>query len=51
MSAGWDSNIHIWDIREKKSVGVIFGPNMSGDALDYKNGEVLAGSYSPKENL
>jgi len=51
ISAGWDSNVHIWDIREKKSVGCFYGPSVSGDSLDYKNGTILSGSYRNKEQV
>jgi len=45
ISGGWDCTIQIWDIREGKSVGSIFGPSISGDALDYKKGVILSGSW------
>lgn len=51
VSCGWDSNMLIWDMRVKKSVGVVYGPNLSGDALDIKNGVILTGSYRNKEQL
>lgn len=51
LSGGWDSSIYIWDIREKKSVGSLHGPNISGDALDFKNDEILAGSLRNVDNL
>ncbi len=38
LSSGWDSNVQIWDIRKKGSVGCFYGPSISGDSLDYKNG-------------
>ena len=45
LSGGWDNNVHLWDIRDKKSIGFIFGPNISGDTLDYKDNEILTGSH------
>jgi len=45
ISGGWDSNIHIWDMRTGKSTAVIYGPSLSGDSLDEKDGLILAGSY------
>lgn len=45
LSCGWDSNIHIWDIRERCSVGHFHGPRVSGDSLDFKNNQILSGSY------
>ena len=51
LSCGWDANLLIWDIREKKSVGAFYGPSTSGDSLDYKNGVILTGSYRNKDQL
>lgn len=45
MSGGWDGNVLLWDLREEKSIGNINGPNLTGDSLDYKNGQILTGSY------
>lgn len=45
VSGGWDSNIHIWDIRDRRSIATIYGPSLSGDSLDIKNGLILTGSY------
>ena len=36
LSAGWDGNLLIWDLRDHKCVGTIFGPNLSGDSLDFR---------------
>lgn len=51
ISGGWDSVVHIWDIREGKSVKHLMGPHISGDAIDYKNGTVLTGSHNQKDPL
>ena len=34
ISGGWDQNINIWDIRDKKVVSTIYGPRIGGDAID-----------------
>lgn len=51
MSGGWDGNVHIWDLRVRKSIGAIFGPNISGDTLDYMDQEILTGSHRNKDYL
>ena len=51
LSGGWDSCVYIWDLREKASVGSIPGPNISGEALDYKKGYVVTGSHRGVEAL
>lgn len=51
LSGGWDNNLHIWDLRSRKSVGYIYGPNISGDTIDFKEGEILTGSHRNKEYL
>lgn len=30
LSGGWDTNVHIWDVRVAKSIGNILGPKISG---------------------
>ena len=34
VSGGWDSNLIFWDLKDKKHSGSLFGPNISGDAID-----------------
>lgn len=51
LSGGWDSMVFIWDLREKTSVGYIGGPNISGEALDYRKQMVLTGSHREDDTL
>lgn len=51
ISGGWDSVLHIWDLRQAMSVRTIYGPHLSGDALDFQDGQVLTGSYSNKDQI
>lgn len=51
LSGGWDTNLHIWDLREGKSVACIYGPEISGDAIDYKEGMILTGSCRRKDQI
>ena len=38
VSGGWDSVLHLWDIRQGKSVKAVFGLHVAGDSIDYHNG-------------
>lgn len=51
ISGGWDSVVHIWDVRQKRSAHHFYGPNISGESLDYENGMVLAGCYSAQNQI
>eukprot|EP00826_Nyctotherus_ovalis_P064278 TRINITY_DN9424_c0_g2_i17.p1 TRINITY_DN9424_c0_g2~~TRINITY_DN9424_c0_g2_i17.p1 ORF type:complete len:203 (-),score=64.82 TRINITY_DN9424_c0_g2_i17:145-753(-) len=51
LSGGWDNAIFIWDLREKKSVGLLYGPHICGDSIDLRGDSVLTGSYSNKDVL
>ena len=35
ISGGWDSVVHIWDVRNYKNQHHFYGPNISGESLDY----------------
>lgn len=37
LSGGWDSVIHLWDVRQGKSVKSFFGPHVAGDSIDFQN--------------
>jgi len=51
LSAGWDKTILIWDIRTKKSVDFIFGPEICGDSLDYYDNKILTGSFRDNKQI
>ncbi|KAL4471523.1 hypothetical protein ABPG74_008416 [Tetrahymena malaccensis] len=51
ISGGWDTNVHIWDIRQGKSVGGFIGPKIGGDALDYQNGHILTGANRSRDQI
>lgn len=51
LSGGWDSTVHIWDVRMRRSVGALLGAYMCGDALDVKEDVVVAGSWQPKRQI
>jgi len=51
ISAGWDSVVYFWDIRDKGSFASIYGPAVSGDALDIQGNEILTGSWRNRDQL
>ena len=38
-----DCNVIFWDISENRSIRSFIGPKIVGDAVDYKNGQVITG--------
>ncbi|CAM9514278.1 unnamed protein product, partial [Phaeothamnion confervicola] len=51
LTAGWDNTVQFWDMRAGHSVRSIFGPHISGDALDICGNEILTGSWRPDNPL
>ena len=49
LSGGWDKTIQIYDLREGRTVASIFGPHISGDALDVHDDMIVTGSNRNKE--
>lgn len=43
--------MHLWDLREGKSVRSVFGPHVAGDSIDYNKGEILIGCYAAKNQI
>ena len=51
ITGGWDCNVIFWDIRENKSIRSFIGPKIAGDAIDYKNGQVITGANRARGQL
>jgi hypothetical protein len=51
LSGGWDRTIQIYDLRIGRTIGSIFGPNISGDSMDVYDDMIIAGSNRNKEIL
>ncbi len=51
LSAGWDGTMFLWDVRASKAALSVFGPVISGDALDVHDNLILTGSYRDKDSL
>jgi len=52
LSGGWDNTVFLWDIRIRKAIGSLFGPNICGDCVDtLEDGTILTGSYRDKNQL
>lgn len=49
ISGGWDRTIQVYDIRLGRTVGSMFGPQVSGDALDLYDDMIIAGSNRNKD--
>jgi COMPASS component SWD3 len=49
MSGGWDRTIQLYDVRAGTIIGSIFGPAISGDALDVHEDLIVAGSNRNKD--
>lgn len=51
VSGGWDNTVLLWDIREGKCIGHVYGPHVCGDSIDIRGNEILVGSYSNQDTL
>ena len=53
VSGGWDNTLQIYDIRAKGPVASIYGPQICGDTLDFRNDgcSLIAGSYRHDDAL
>lgn len=44
VTGGWDHTLQLYDLRSDKCIGSMYGPYISGDALDISDDMVLTGS-------
>lgn len=51
ISGGWDSVIHVWDLRQAKSIKSFYGPHVAGDSLDINGNTLLVGCYATKNQI
>lgn len=51
VSAAWDSNLKIYDLRVRKPVATIYGPRPYGDCLDLFDDMCISGNYRTKDAL
>mmetsp|Transcript_31918 Transcript_31918/g.5781 ORF Transcript_31918/g.5781 Transcript_31918/m.5781 type:complete len:159 (-) Transcript_31918:37-513(-) len=45
LSAGWDNNIILWDVRTGNSIRGNYGPHICGDGIDIRGNMILTSSY------
>lgn len=50
-TGGWDKAVHFWDLRSKTSINKLFGYYIGGEAIDFKNDEVVLGNNQPDHQL
>jgi WD40 repeat protein len=43
--------IHVWDLRQLKSIKSFYGPHLAGDSLDFQQNTLLTGCYATKNQL
>ena len=51
ISGGWDSVIHLWDLRQAKSIRSFYGPHVAGDSIDVRDNTILVGCYASKGQI
>jgi hypothetical protein len=51
ITGSWDMTVKIWDLSSGSVVRTIFGPEISGDAVDVHGDVIVTGSHRPKSAL
>ncbi len=50
-SGGWDNTIQFYDVRSGTISNSIFGPHICGDAIDFKDYQLLTASWSSEKQV
>jgi len=50
-SGGWDNTVQFYDLKSQTITNSIYGPHICGDALDFKDHQLLTGSWSTTNQL
>lgn len=51
ISAGWDNNVLLWDLRLRQVSKCMYGPHICGDAIDVCGDSLLTASFRPENQL
>mmetsp|Transcript_14436 Transcript_14436/g.24630 ORF Transcript_14436/g.24630 Transcript_14436/m.24630 type:complete len:196 (+) Transcript_14436:729-1316(+) len=51
VTAGWDQNLKIYDVRQREPIDQLYGPIINGDSLDIFEDLLVVGNDKNKENL
>jgi len=51
VTGGWDNTVQIWDVSLGYAIRSLFGPHISGEAIDIYEDLILCGSYRPENQL
>ena len=46
VSAGWDANVLVWDLRTSGAQQVYYGPYVTSDTIDVKDDLIMVGSHA-----
>jgi len=46
VSAGWDANVLVWDLRTGHAEQVFYGPYVTSDTLDVQDDLIMVGSHA-----
>ncbi len=50
-SGGWDNTVQFYDLRSKTVIGSVHGPHICGDSIDFKEYELLTGSWATSNQI